>query len=407
MKEFKSVIVLCVDRDNDLGRKAGVKGPVIGREKNVKAALKLALADPADTDSNAIFASIKKFDEVKEHFEKIEIVTITGHSKSGFKSDKELNEQLDFLMQKFEIDGFIFVSDGAEDDQIIPILQARAPIISKETIIVKQAQKIESAYYTIKEALKDPFIARIVFGVPGIILLLFFALGSFSFQIISLVFGVYLLLKGFGIEDKIFSVGRAISSSISIQRTSFPFYVASLFIFLFGLLSGYNNFVSSIEVDLIIKIVETVQVTYLFFALTALSFLVGKVIDALHFKKAFYLRKYFLSATGVILLWFILDSSALVFTNKADLNYFLLSVVFSFIVFLVLYKSSEVLDIRNRITPLLIGLPIYDTKGKWLGKVENINKREKLIEYIDVKTKKPVKLVKKHFILKQGKIIVQ
>ena len=59
-----NLLVICVDRDNDLGKKAGVKGPVIGREKNLEAASKLALADPTESDANSIFAAVKKYDEV-------------------------------------------------------------------------------------------------------------------------------------------------------------------------------------------------------------------------------------------------------------------------------------------------------------------------------------------------------
>ena len=42
----KTIAVICVDRDNDFGRKAGIDGPIIGRKDNLRAAVKLALADP-------------------------------------------------------------------------------------------------------------------------------------------------------------------------------------------------------------------------------------------------------------------------------------------------------------------------------------------------------------------------
>ena len=61
------VLVVCVDRDNDLGRKTTVQGPVIGRENNLKAASKLALADPSEADANCMFAAVRKFDELKAH----------------------------------------------------------------------------------------------------------------------------------------------------------------------------------------------------------------------------------------------------------------------------------------------------------------------------------------------------
>ena len=125
-------MIVCIDRDNDLGRKTTVQGPVIGREANLKAASKLALADPSEADANTMFAAVNKFDELKPKYPNLEIVTLTGVGKSGFESDKMINEQLDTVLEKFPAEGFVLVTDGAEDDQVIPILQSRAKIISKQ-----------------------------------------------------------------------------------------------------------------------------------------------------------------------------------------------------------------------------------------------------------------------------------
>ena len=58
------VLVLCIDRDNDLGRKGGVISPVVGRQANIDAALKLGMADPEDSDVNTIFGGIKVLDDL-------------------------------------------------------------------------------------------------------------------------------------------------------------------------------------------------------------------------------------------------------------------------------------------------------------------------------------------------------
>ena len=109
-KEY--IFVVCVDRDNDIGRKAGVEGPILGRENNLNAANKLILADPGEADANSMFAAVKKFDEVKEHYKHVEIVTLTGIGKSGFVSDKRINEQLDMIAEKYKINGFVLITDG-------------------------------------------------------------------------------------------------------------------------------------------------------------------------------------------------------------------------------------------------------------------------------------------------------
>jgi putative membrane protein len=62
-------LVLCVDRDDDLGVKAGIETPVIGREKNINAAVSLALRDPEEPDANAIFEAVRIFDRLTETVE--------------------------------------------------------------------------------------------------------------------------------------------------------------------------------------------------------------------------------------------------------------------------------------------------------------------------------------------------
>ena len=49
-----SLLVIAIDRDNDLGRKTGIRSPVIGRDANVKAAIELGLADPEESDTNTM-----------------------------------------------------------------------------------------------------------------------------------------------------------------------------------------------------------------------------------------------------------------------------------------------------------------------------------------------------------------
>ncbi len=60
------VLILAIDRDDDFGKKAGVKGPVIGRDACLDAAVKLSLADPEDSDANVLYAAVKLYDELKE-----------------------------------------------------------------------------------------------------------------------------------------------------------------------------------------------------------------------------------------------------------------------------------------------------------------------------------------------------
>ena len=59
-------LVLTVDRDNDLGNKTSIRGPVVGRRNVLTAALKLGIADPEESDTNAILGAMAQHDNIVE-----------------------------------------------------------------------------------------------------------------------------------------------------------------------------------------------------------------------------------------------------------------------------------------------------------------------------------------------------
>lgn len=408
----KALAVVCVDRDNDFGRKAGIEGPIIGRKDNLRAAVKLALADPEDSDANCLFMAIQKYDELREKYEKIEIITLVGSKKFGFESDVKINEQLEAFLETFKAEAFVLVTDGAEDDQITPILQSRAPIISKTTVIIKQAKEVESTFYTIKEALKDPFLARLAFGVPGIVILLYLLLPTIGLQLVAGFLGVYLVLKGFGFEDRLFGVFKEMSSSISAQRVSFPFYVGAIMFAAFGLFSAaphgidaYYAFQSGLFQPGIESTAVGVDFLIMFGAITGLAFLFGKGADAIQLKKAYLLHTYLLSTVAVVLGAILLGTAKGVLIGTTTLNGFLGLLIVSFVLFFGAYRTTSVFDIRKKVTTLLIGLPVYSKTGKWLGKIEKISKEKGTVEFT-LKSKK-VQLHLGDFNLQNGKILIQ
>jgi putative membrane protein len=409
----KNILVICIDRDDDLGRKTGITGPVVGKKQNFNAAAKLALADPSDSDSNTIFAAVRKFDELQDEFKQIEVATLTGYSKTGFESDKRINEQLDIVLEKFPADAFVLVTDGGEDDQTIPILQSRAPIISKEMVIIKQAREVESTYYTIKEALKDSGVKRIVFLMPGLVILLWgflFLAGfeKFFLQAMSIVVGTYLILKGTGLEEILASGVSSIVNSISLQRVSFPFYLMTILLIVLGVYSAYITYIGPEHISIFMKTSSIVKQGLLFIALAGISFCIGNGIDSIHLKKAFLLRKISLTVVAIAILWFILDSARAVIVGEphASLEWFAINIILSFLLAVISYKATKVLDVRKKITKLLVGIPVYSRDGKWLGKVETVFNDRQEIMFMNNQTKTGMNVGRKMFILKKGRIIL-
>ena len=82
----KKVLVICVDRDDDVGIKTTEQTPALGREKCLEIASKLALADPEDADSNTIFAAVKEFSELNKKGYDAEVGIITVSKEGNFSS---------------------------------------------------------------------------------------------------------------------------------------------------------------------------------------------------------------------------------------------------------------------------------------------------------------------------------
>ena len=119
-------LVVCVDRDDDLGRKAGVTGPVVGRSAVVEAAVRLGTADPGDADTNAMFAAVGLYDELARTGEEAEVAVLTGSPKVGVLSDQRVAEQFDSVLKRLPGALVHLVSDGAEAEFLFPILASRA-----------------------------------------------------------------------------------------------------------------------------------------------------------------------------------------------------------------------------------------------------------------------------------------
>jgi putative membrane protein len=411
--EYNNILIICTDRDNDLGKKAKIAGPVIGRKANLNAAAKLALKDPEDSDVNSIFAAVKKYDEIREQFRNVNIVTLTGAAKLGFESDKKINKQLDSVLSKFPADGFVLVTDGAEDDQILPILQSRAPVISKQTVVVKQASQVESTYYTIKEFLKDPAIARIVFLVPGIILLLWGMLyiinaERFFYQAIFLVVGTYLVLKGTGLEDIIVASVRSAASAFSLQRVSFPFYLLSAIIMVLWGYSLYMTLTSPTFANMTEQVIFSLRQTMNFMVLAAIGFIIGKATDCIQLRKAIYLKNYFIYGSAVIILWYLLDAAIKVLAGEpyADISWFLANVLLAFAATIVAYKISGIIDVSKKATKLALGMPVYSKDGRILGVVEGVDRKSKSMKYREYESKSVQSIREGNFVIKGGRLLL-
>jgi putative membrane protein len=134
----KKVLVLSVDKDDDIGRATGLSTPIIGRDQVAYAANLFATKAPEDSDANAIFAAMNTFDSLLDEGYICEVAVIAGKKEGGFEADLKITSDLDSILAQFKADGVIFVSDGASDEQVIPTIVSKIPIISVRRVFVQQ-----------------------------------------------------------------------------------------------------------------------------------------------------------------------------------------------------------------------------------------------------------------------------
>jgi putative membrane protein len=212
------ILVINVDRDNDIGTKTGLETPILGRQQCLDAAAKLCLADPEEADANAIFATVKMYDELIAKGYDCNVAVLAGVSESGFEADQKVRREATVVIGSIKPEGLVLVSDGIEDEKLAPVLQSFVPIVSIRRIVIKHSASVEETYEVLGRYLKmliyDPRYSKFFLGVPGALLLLYIlvsALGlnpSYYGYGIAFVLGVSFLVRAFDIDKAIIGVRR-------------------------------------------------------------------------------------------------------------------------------------------------------------------------------------------------------
>ena len=257
--QTNKLLVLCVDRDNDIGEKSNIKTPVVGRKDCLYAASELALSDPEEADANAIFAAVKQFDELVEKGYHCDIAVVAGSNKGGFEADKTIRTQVKKITSNSTAEGVVLVSDGVEDEMVIPIIQNLVEVVSVKRIVVKHSKSLEETYAVLGKYLKmliyDRKYSRIALGVPGIFLLLSsiaIFLGQeriVSFIALGLIGGTF-LIRGFDLDKWVELLPRLKPSGYLRLFSSMAslLIIATSFFTAFAVVSGTEAF-QSVQID--------------------------------------------------------------------------------------------------------------------------------------------------------------
>jgi putative membrane protein len=248
---YHKVLVVCIDRDNDIGSKAGIQTPVLGRDNCIDAGTRLAIEDPEDADANAIFGAAKLYEELVTKGYETEVAIVAGRFNRGIEGDQKIILEVRQILSQFKADGIVIVSDGEDDETVVPIVQTVIPVISIQRVIIKHSRSVEYSYAVLGRYVKmlvyDSRYSKFFLGVPGALLITAGLATVFGFTrealaILLSILGIAFVIRAFDIDKAIGSLSKPTPSSfIRIFST-----LAGVMIILVAIFNGLSSVPSSL-----------------------------------------------------------------------------------------------------------------------------------------------------------------
>lgn len=256
-------LILCVDRDDDVGGKAHLTGPFIGREANFEAGAALALADPEDPDANTVLAAVSMYDELSKRGMEVQVATIVGSQNVGLESDRILAQQLEKVMETVKADRAILVSNGAEDEYFYPVISSRIKIDSVRRVFIKQTPTVEGVYYILIKTLKDRKMRRKLLAPISAILMVygFFLmfsdlltlsrtqnigyLSTIAPGLITFVIGLYLIWYAYDLGEHVKKGSKTVWRAVRSGSQMLPFAIVTAVMVVLGLLYATSTVISA------------------------------------------------------------------------------------------------------------------------------------------------------------------
>ncbi|GGL28779.1 hypothetical protein GCM10009037_10520 [Halarchaeum grantii] len=288
------LLVLCVDLDDDLGRKTGLETPAVGRDAVEAGAVALATADPEDSDVNVLFEGVHLYDDLAPE-ETVEVAAVTGLEGSDVQANRAVGEEVDEVLaglQTGEEVRAVVVTDGAQDESVLPVIRSRVRIDSVRRVVVRQAQDLESMYYTIKQVLNDPETRGTILVPLGVLLLIyplavlasFLGLPGAVLGLSSAALGLYALFRGLGLADVVDDLVERARDSLYTGRVTLITYVVAAALLLIGGVEGVNRLAEyrqtaggSLPVTSVVAALVNGAATW--FAAAGLTSSVGQITD--------------------------------------------------------------------------------------------------------------------------------
>jgi len=240
-----------------------------------------------------------------------------------------------------------------------------------------------------------------LFGVPGVVLLLLAIGGMQAISFILGLVGLYLIVRGLGYEERLFSHASNFAASLSLDKISTYTYVIALVIFLVGVAYGHDSIVRNpvdmSSVDAALNSINAFILSTISDDLIIGAFVVaviGRVLDDISAKRFLAIRRNLVLLAFIVLIGNVFTQGARFWIEEDyTLVSFMINTIASVAVFWLWIKLTQywfVTEIRDmrKTMERVEGKEVYTTDGKKLGKVSKVYFDGVKVEGIKVKGKK-------------------
>lgn len=241
-------LIIVVDIDDDIGSTLG-RSLIVGYDNVLDAATRFAIARPEDPDSNAMFVGLSIYRELSSSGKRPEIAVVGGHPTNSLLAQSLVKSRVQEVVSKNSGSYELYVvGDGIDEILMAQVLRDVAPIAGVRQVVVEQSLGIEGSYVLlaryIRKALNDPRYSKYFLGVPGVLLLVFGLLTVFGYLLLSLkviaaLLGVFMIIKGFGLEERAWSAGRSFAvrlrESSTLQLSGLGLLLATIVVSAYGM----------------------------------------------------------------------------------------------------------------------------------------------------------------------------
>ncbi|PSQ33768.1 hypothetical protein BRD05_08030 [Halobacteriales archaeon QS_9_70_65] len=277
-----STLVVYVDRDGGLGP----AGPVVGWEAVQALVTDVGVDDPEDSRVNCLLETLRVARDLRDEGEESVIAVVSGGG-DGVNSDRAVARQTDRLVDEYDPDAAVVVTDSASDERLVPIVESRIQVDAVDRVVVRQSHDIQSTYYLLKQFLGDEELRGTVLVPIGAallalpVLLLFANSVTVALSAIAAVIGIFLLYKGLGIDDFVSTLPGRVRNAFYSGQVSIVTYVVGAGLTLIGVFAGVISVDGMREASEILLGLRFVYDSVPWFAAAALAAATGRLIDAL------------------------------------------------------------------------------------------------------------------------------